>query len=57
MASETPAAVRCTGSLRIAASAEEDADCAAQLDAMERDGLPVEAYEGQGKIVLDPTLG
>ena len=46
MAVESPDAVRRTGSLRLAASAEELADCRAQLDAMRRDGLPVEWYDG-----------
>jgi glycine/D-amino acid oxidase-like deaminating enzyme len=56
MASETPAAVRCTGTLRIATSADEDADCAAQLDAMRRDSLPVEPYDGaEGRGLLFPT--
>jgi gamma-glutamylputrescine oxidase len=45
-AAQAPHAVRRTGSLRIAASAEEQADCAAQAEAMRADGLAVEAYEG-----------
>ncbi len=42
------------GSLRIAASADELADCSRQLTAMQSDGLAVEAYdgpEGQGILV------
>ena len=53
---ETPEAVRLTGSLRIAASPEEEADCRAQLAAMEADGLPAEAYDGpEGRGILFPT--
>lgn len=55
---ETPEAVRITGSLRIAASSEEDADCRTQLEAMRRDGLPVEPYSGpEGDGLLIPTDG
>jgi gamma-glutamylputrescine oxidase len=46
MAAETPTAIRRTGSLRIATTPAEAADCAAQRTAMEDDGLPVEPYEG-----------
>jgi gamma-glutamylputrescine oxidase len=46
IAAETPAAVRLVGSLRVADSAEELADCEVQHDAMVRDGLPVERYDG-----------
>lgn len=46
IAAETPAAVRRTGSLRIAASREEEWDCERQLEAMQADELPVERYEG-----------
>ncbi len=50
---ETPQAVRRTGSLRIADSADEEADCERQLIAMQRDGLPVERYEGaEGRGLL-----
>jgi gamma-glutamylputrescine oxidase len=53
---ETPEAVRLTGSLRIAASPKEEADCRAQLVAMEADGLPAEAYDGpEGRGILFPT--
>jgi glycine/D-amino acid oxidase-like deaminating enzyme len=53
-----PRVVRRVGSLRIAASAEEEADCAAQLAAMRADGLPVEPYDGpEGRGLLIPTDG
>jgi glycine/D-amino acid oxidase-like deaminating enzyme len=53
-----PAAVRRVGSLRIAASPEEEADCEAQLAAMRADGLPVEPYDGpEGRGLLLPTDG
>ena len=58
MAVETPRAVRLTGSLRIAASQEEEADCRTQLDAMRTDDLPVEWYDGvEGSGLLVPTDG
>lgn len=58
IAAETPEAVRLTGSLRIAASQEEEADCEAQRAAMEADGLPVERYGGpEGEGLLIPTDG
>ena len=43
---ETPSLVSRCGSLRIAESGEELADCARQLDAMRAAGLPAERYEG-----------
>jgi gamma-glutamylputrescine oxidase len=46
MAAETPAAVRRTGSLRIAQSLAEAEDCSRQHAAMRLDGLPVEGYDG-----------
>jgi gamma-glutamylputrescine oxidase len=54
---------RRTGSLRIAAAAEEEADVRAQLAAMRADGLAAEAYEGPegrgllvaGDGVVDPA--
>lgn len=50
---ETPTLVSRTGSLRIAESDEELADCAAQLDAMRADALPAERYEGpEGRGLL-----
>lgn len=56
IAAETPDAVRRTGSLRIAASAEEREDCRAQLAAMQADGLPAEWYEGpEGDGLLMPA--
>lgn len=56
MAGETPQAIRRTGTLRIAKSAEEEADCAHQLEAMRGDGLPVESYAGpEGTGLLFPA--
>jgi gamma-glutamylputrescine oxidase len=50
-----PGRVRRAGSLRIAADAEELADCEMQLAAMRADRLPVEAYEGpEGTGLLFP---
>ncbi|ACL23305.1 NAD(P)/FAD-dependent oxidoreductase [Chloroflexus aggregans] len=58
MAAAMPGVVRQVGSLRIAASAEEIADCAAQLQAMRADDLPVEPYRGpEGEGLLLPTDG
>jgi glycine/D-amino acid oxidase-like deaminating enzyme len=58
IAGETPQAVRLTGSLRIAASDEEERDCRAQLDLMHADALPAEWYEGQeGQGLLMPNDG
>jgi glycine/D-amino acid oxidase-like deaminating enzyme len=55
MARETPNSIRRTGTLRIAASADELIDCRQQLAAMRRDGLPVELYDGpQGRGLLFP---
>ena len=49
---------RRTGSLRIAATAEEEADCVRQIEAMQRDGLAAEAYLGaEGRGVLIPDDG
>ncbi len=45
-AEEFPGLVRTTGSLRIAASAEEEADCDLQYAQMRADELPVERYAG-----------
>jgi glycine/D-amino acid oxidase-like deaminating enzyme len=48
--------LRRTGSLRLADSAEEKADCEAQRAAMAADGLPVEPYEGpDGAGLLFPA--
>ncbi len=55
MLGETPEAVRRGGSLRIALSEEELEDCQKQLEAMRRDGLPVEPYTGpEGEGLLFP---
>ncbi|HRN52488.1 MAG TPA: FAD-dependent oxidoreductase, partial [Gemmatimonadaceae bacterium] len=52
---ETPGVVRITGSLRIAESAEELADCERQFAAMRDDKLAVERYEGpEGRGLLFP---
>lgn len=56
IATETPEAVRRTGSLRIATSPEEAEDCRRQLADMQADGLPAEPYEGpEGSGILVPT--
>ena len=58
MAAELPGVVRRTGSLRIAASVEEEADCRTQLEAMQVDGWPVSWYEGpEGRGLSIPTDG
>lgn len=58
IAQESPDEVRRTGSLRIADSPEELADCDAQLAAMRADGLPVEPYDGpEGRGLLFPLDG
>jgi glycine/D-amino acid oxidase-like deaminating enzyme len=49
---ETPALVSRTGSLRIAESDEELADCTLQLEAMRADALPAERYDGPEGIGL-----
>jgi len=55
IARETPEAVRHTGSLRIAESEEELADCATQLASLQRDGFLAEPYEGpEGRGLLFP---
>ena len=55
MATETPEAVRRTGSLRIAASDDELTDCEQQLTAMREDDLPAERYDGpEGRGILFP---
>lgn len=51
-----PGIVRRTGSLRLAASAEEERDCEAHLEALRADGLAAQAYdgpEGLGLLVTD----
>ncbi len=45
--SEAPQACKQTGSLRIASSEEELADCEAQFSALKEDGFAVEHYEGK----------
>jgi gamma-glutamylputrescine oxidase len=56
--SEVPLLVRRAGSLRIAASPEELADCEAQRRQMDADALPVERYAGpEGDGLLFPTDG
>lgn len=56
--SEAPGVCRRTGSLRIALSGEEEADCEAQWEAMREDHLPVERYEGpEGRGLLFPSDG
>lgn len=58
IATETPVGVVRHGSLRIAESEEELADCAQQLDALRADGFPVEPYDGhQGRGLLIPGDG
>jgi gamma-glutamylputrescine oxidase len=47
IAEQAPGTVRVPGSLRIAESDEEFADCARQRDAMRADGIQVEDYEGR----------
>jgi glycine/D-amino acid oxidase-like deaminating enzyme len=56
IAGEAPDAVRRTGSLRLAADAEELSDCEAQLAAMHADGLPAEPWDGpEGHGLLFPA--
>lgn len=58
IAAETPEGVRRVGSLRIADSGDEWADCEAQRAAMARDGFAVETYEGpEGRGLLFPRDG
>lgn len=58
MAAELPGVVRRTGSLRIAASPEEEADCREQLEGMQADGWPASWYEGpEGRGLSIPTDG
>lgn len=55
---ETPAAIRREGSLRVAASEEEVADCRRQLEAMRADDLPADWYNGiEGTGLRIPTDG
>jgi len=56
MGREMPDIVRRAGSLRIAASEEERADCNVQYETMTGDLLPVERYNGpEGQGLLMPT--
>jgi gamma-glutamylputrescine oxidase len=58
IARETPSAVHLSGSLRLASSPEEEADCRQHLAALHDDGFPAEWYEGaEGRGVLLPTDG
>jgi len=58
VAAETPDGVSRHGSLRIAESPDELADCERQYEAMREDGFPVEHYEGdQGRGLLIPGDG
>ena len=58
MCAETPDVIRRVGSLRIADSAAEEADCAVQLAAMRADELPADPYHGpEGRGLLIPTDG
>ena len=58
MTAETPEAIRRPGSLRIAASEAEEADCEEQFETMRADGLLVERYEGaEGRGLLFPGDG
>ncbi len=58
IATETPVGVSRHGSLRIAESEEELADCDRQLEAMRADGFPVQRYDGdQGRGLLVPGDG
>jgi gamma-glutamylputrescine oxidase len=58
IARESPGIVRRTGSLRIAESPEEIADCAEQLVALHADGFVAESYEGpEGVGLLLPMDG
>lgn len=55
---EFPDCTRQTGSLRLAASADELVDCRLQYDIMRADGLPVEWYDAlDGEGLLFPTDG
>lgn len=46
IAEQAPGTVRMTGSMRIALTSDEEADCALQLAAMRADGLAAEPYDG-----------
>lgn len=56
MAADVPAGVRRVGSLRLATTPEEEADCLAHLAALREDGLPGADYRGpEGVGLLIPT--
>jgi glycine/D-amino acid oxidase-like deaminating enzyme len=56
IAAETPSAVRRTGTLRLAASADELEDCRLQYEAMRHNALPVDWYNGpEGRGLLFPA--
>ncbi|HEU4742702.1 MAG TPA: FAD-binding oxidoreductase [Meiothermus sp.] len=58
MIQETPEAIRRVGSLRIAASEEEEQDCLEHYRALQADGFPAERYEGpEGRGLLIPSDG
>lgn len=58
IARESPGAARFPGSVRIAATADEVADCARQQAQMHADGFSVSSYEGpEGRGLLIPTDG
>jgi glycine/D-amino acid oxidase-like deaminating enzyme len=58
MQQQTPDAIRLDGSLRIAEDPEELEDCRVQLEAMRRDGLAAEWYEGpEGTGLRIPSDG
>jgi gamma-glutamylputrescine oxidase len=58
IALESPGEVCRTGSLRIAESDEERADCIAQFEALRGDGFAVERYDGpEGEGLLFPLDG
>jgi gamma-glutamylputrescine oxidase len=52
MASDTPEAVQRVGSLRIASSKREEADCEVQAAALRRDGFAVKEYDGPEGVGL-----
>ncbi len=52
---QTPAAIRATGSLRVATTQEEQQDCLTQQTAMQADGFKAETYSGsEGTGLLFP---
>lgn len=58
MGADTPMLVNRSGSLRLAASVDEERDCDAQFVAMRADGFAVERYEGgEGSGLLVPNDG